>query len=233
MTLIYFEILFYLFIEPESLKSLPDWSAKRYSELEKKFRTSNVDELTKIKNDIIKNLGDIGKLTDKFYKDKNILLEHILLDSSIFGVKQTKIDTDSQLDFNKLIQKIIFNYDEINKDLVDMKPLISTITKENFDNLIKVAKQLKLQMKNLGILIFNPDGSLKLTSVDSGGKLRFKDMANSIKDIVDKHIQFEEIVVDLSNNYNPTRTQPEQMKGGGRNEYIFNDLLNHLPSRYH
>jgi hypothetical protein len=214
-------------------------------DIEKMFGTSDIPGLKKIKDDIIKKLGSIGKLSEEYFRKKNKILEAIIFDSSIKGVKQTKVDTESQLDFDKLIQKILFNYDEINKDLINMKGTISTITQSNFDKLISASKTLKLQIKNLGLVIYNTDGTFKITPITVGGKIRFKDITDNIKNVVNKHLEFEEIVVDLSNNYNPTRTQPEAIgtytpatraiKGGarGRTGYVFADLINHMPNRFH
>lgn len=209
------------------------------NDIKKMFGSSDVPELKKMKDNIIKKLGTIGKLSEEYFKKKNKILEDIIFDETIKGVKQTKVDTESILDFDKLIQKILFNYDEINKDLINMKGTISTINQSNFDKLISAAKTLKLQIKNLGLVIYNSDGTFKITPITTGGKIRFKDITDNIKNVVNKHLEFEEIVVDLSNNYNPTRTQPEAAKGGsntrsnGRSGYIFADLINHLPNRFH
>jgi len=201
--------------------------------LNKIFKTSNIDELEQIKFAILKNMGDIGKLTDIYFKKKNKLLEDILVDKSIFTVKQTKVDTESILDFDKLIQKIIFNFDEINKDLQDITPLISTINKSTFDKLITSSKSLKIQMDKLYFILFNTDGTPKITSLKTATKMRFQDILENIKSIFDKMDILEQTIISLYNVYNPSRTQPEAARGGGRNEYIFNDLLNNLPSRFH
>ena len=202
--------------------------------LNKIFKTTNIDELEKIKQTILKNLGDIGRLTDKFYQNKNELLRDILIDSSILTIKKTKVDTESILDFDKLIQKIIFNFDEINKDLSELIPLISSINKSTFDKLIASAKSLKIKMDNLYFVIFNIDGSEKITSLKTATKMRFKDILENIKSIFDKMDILEKIIIKLYNVYNPIRTQLETSKGGRRNNgYVFNDLINHLPNRFH
>jgi hypothetical protein len=209
-------------------------------EIKPKFNTINIKEiktlLDKVNSIIIKYYDDNSQLDKLVIEHDKMPLTIPILESSAYTSEYTKVSSTDVVQFVSVINKILLNFDSISSNFDNIIANSNNISKSIYDDLIKYKNILYDSLKPLFLKIYNDKFEIKLTSESQS--LRPNDLLKLITSFLDKITLLDNNIEKLIKLYNPSRTQPEAARGGGRNngynnEYIFNDLINHLPNRFH
>lgn len=157
----------------------------------------------------------------QYQDDLQIETEKLNINLSVFNAVKVKIDTDSLLDFDKTINKIIFNFKTINDEFKTVIDNASSISQLKYDKLIKTYDRFKIDALIIKKKIKElPGDKLSLSGSQGQLKIQFSDIENNVKSLFELLNNFDIQIDEFKNKYNPTRPVPKINIGGYMRRYM-------------
>ena len=171
------------------------------------FGTTDPDvlqaEITRLENITGMNMNTTYK---KYLGDLEIENAKLNINLSVFNATKVKIDTDSLIDFDKNINKIINNFKILNDEFKTVIENSSTISEPKYNKLIKTYDRFKIDCLLIKQKIKQlPGDKLSLSGSQGQLKIQFADIENNVKSLFDLLNQFDIKINELKQKYNVTR----------------------------
>lgn len=157
----------------------------------------------------------------QYQNDLQVETEKLNINLSVFNAVKVKIDTDSLLDFDKTINKIIFNFKTINDEFKTVIDNVASISQLKYDKLIKTYDRFKIDALIIKKKIKElPGDKLSLSGSQGQLKIQFADIENNVKSLFELLNNFDIQIDEFKKAYNPTRPVPKINIGGYMRRYL-------------
>jgi hypothetical protein len=158
---------------------------------------------------------------EQYQNDLQVETEKLNINLSVFNAVKVKIDTDSLLDFDKTINKIIFNFKTINDEFKTVIDNVASISQLKYDKLIKTYDRFKIDALIIKKKIKElPGDKLSLSGSQGQLKIQFADIENNVKSLFELLNNFDIQIDEFKKAYNPTRPVPKINIGGYMRRYL-------------